>query len=325
MALLEHSDRAVLKGLLRLADLDAPADAEAAFYFPAPDGSPRAGEIHLGDRRIWLAALAPGEEPPALPPGPAEPLIISPAVPAGGNGEPIHRLSWERLDRWLGELADGYDADTRTGFLLRQFREYLPEAGITYFRGFEADVLARAPRAFRDLTEFHRRVEELFAQIGSGFAAAWPLLRTARPQDVLAGYWFRDYAGAGQGEGDFVRIALHLEAAELQIAVWLSPGGAAHARLQAALAGGGALPEALRVLTPPPVLRLWSAADERQVPVGELDPSLAEAVDWGAYTVAVQIARPLADLAGEGLPERLAGWTGALLEALAPVLADVVH
>ena len=64
MALLEHADRAVLNGLLRLAGLDVPAGGEAAFHFPAPDGADGAGEIHLGDRRIWLAAVAPGEEPP---------------------------------------------------------------------------------------------------------------------------------------------------------------------------------------------------------------------------------------------------------------------
>lgn len=325
MALLEHADRAVLNGLLRLAGLDVPAGGEAAFHFPAPDGADGAGEIHLGDRRIWLAAVAPGEEPPPLPAGGAEPVIISPGAPAGRDGDPVHRLSWDRVDRWLGEVEAQYDANTRTGFLVRQFRAYLPEAGIRCFPGFDAEILARAPRAFRDLAEFHSRVEALFEQIGTGFAASWPLLRTARPQDVLAGYWFRDYAGAGKGEDDFVRIALHLEAGELQIAVWLSPGGAPHARLQAALAEEGGLGEALRALTPPPVLRLWSAADERQIRAEELDPALRGAVDWTSYTVAVQVARPLSDLAGEGLPERLAGWTQELLDVLAPVLADVVH
>lgn len=315
----------MLQGLLALAGLDAPADGDAVLFFPAQDGSDGAGEIHLGDRRIWLVAVAPGEEPPALPPGRAEPLVISPGLPAGREGDAVHRLSWERLDRWLGELAERYDADTRTGFLLRQFRAYLPEAGITYFRGFDPDMLDRAPRAFRDLTAFHRRVEELFEQIGTGFAAAWPLLRTARPQDLLAGYWFRDYAGAGQGADDFVRIALHLGAGELQIAVWLAPGGSAHARLRTALAADGGLAGALCALAPSPVLRLWSAADEKHIPVGELDASLIETVDWEAYTVAVQIARPLTELAGGGLPERLAGWTQELLDALAPVLTDVLH
>lgn len=331
LALLEHSDRSVLEGFLALAGLSPPEGAEASFHYPAPDGPPGAGEIRLGDRRIRVAAVAPGEPPPEFPPGTAEGLLVGGPAPAGPGGlpgaeegEPVRRLSWERLDRWLEEAAAVHDPDTRTGFLIRQFRAYLPEAGITWFRGFDAEELDRAPRAFRELSAFHRRVGELFEQVGSGFAASWPLLRTARPEDLLAGYWFRDYA-VGSGGGDFLRVALDLGAGELQIALWFEPGGGAHGRLQLALAEEGGLSRALARLTPPPVLRLWSAADERHIPVGDLDPSRIHAVDWEAYTAAVQVARPLTDLAGEGLLDRLAGWTRALLDALAPVLSEVVH
>lgn len=329
MAMLEHTDREVLAGLLDLAGLDG-ADAKAAkLRYPAP-GAPRAlGEVDLSQGRLWLAAVAPGEEPPSSPEDAADDgvrlLIISAGAPPARESPEVHWLSWERLDRWLARLAEEYDPETRTGFLLRQFRSYLPEAGIAYFTGFTPELLTVAPRALRDLSTLYRQADEFFSQLEAGRSTGGPLLRIARPQDLLAGFCFRDYAGAGQGADDFLRIALSLEPPELQIAIWLEPGGAAHGRLRAALQEGGVLTTALQALQPQPVLRLWSAEDEQHIPVGEIDSTRAAGLDWDTHTVAVQVSHPLADLAGEGLLERVAGWVHDLREALAPIRTDVLH
>jgi len=329
MAMLEHTDREVLAGLLDLAGLDGAGAEDAAFRYPAP-GAPRGvGEVSLAQGRIWLAAVAPGEEPPA--PG-SDPegdgvrlLVISTRAPAGRESPSVHWLSWERLDRWLARLAEEHDPETRTGFLLRQFRSCLPEAGIAYFAGFTAELLSAAPRALGDLSTFYRQADEFFVQLEAALSTGGPLLRTARPQDLLAGFCFRDYAGAGQGTGNFLRIALNLEPAELQIAIWLEPGGAAHQRLRTALQDGGEPIAALRDLRPQPVLRLWSAEDEQQIPLGEIDDSRAAVLDWEAHTVAVQVGLPFSDLTGEGLLERVATWVNDLREALSSILSDVLH
>ncbi|WP_374711450.1 hypothetical protein [Symbiobacterium terraclitae] len=329
MAVLEHTDRDVLAGLLDLAGLDGAGAGDAEFRYPAPGAPQGVGEIALAQGRLWLAAVAPGEEPSAaagdLAGDGGRLLVISAGAPAGGASPEVRWLSWERLDRWLARMAEQYDPESRTGFLLRQFRAYLPEAGIAYFTGFTPELLAAAPRALRDLGAFYRQAEEFFTQLEASLAAGGRLLRAARPQDLLAGFCFRDYAGAGQGDGDFLRIALNLEPAELQIAFWLEPGGAAHQRLRAALQEDGPLPAALRSLRPQPVLRLWSAADEQQIPVGEVDAARLGRLDWDAYTAAVQVGHPFADLSGEGLLERVAGWVQDLREALSPILTEVLH
>jgi len=325
MALLEHSDRAVLDGLLALADLGEGDTEKAEFHFPAPGEPQGVGEIRLPGRRVLVAATAPGQEPPAPTREGTDVLVVGGIASASPGSPEVRPLSWERLDRWLAELSEQYDPESRTGFLLRQFRAFLPEAGITYFPGFGPELLDAAPRAHRDLAAFFRLAEELFSLLQTGVAAGWPLLRTARAEDLLAGFCFRDYAGAGKDAANFVRIALNLEASELQIAVWLEPGGRAHQRLRTALAEGGKLADALRSLAPEPVLWLWSAEDDRKIPAAEVDASLAETVDWDAYTVAVQVSRPFADLAGEGLPDRIAQWVEELLRIMAPVLTDVLH
>lgn len=324
MALLEHSDRTLLAGLLRHVGLGGLATDEdelkgAEFLSPAPGGPPEAGEIRSPRQRLRILATGPGIPPPALKDDGVPTLVISPTgrAPAGAVG-----LSWEQLDRWLAERAGQYDPETRTGYLLRQFRQYLPELGITYFAGFDADRLAVLPDAHRQLEQFYREAAELFERLPGALPAGFAQLRFARPEDLLAGYCYRDYAGDPLGDGNFLRLAFHVPSGELQISCWFSPEGEAHGRLRAALKAGA---ESLSSTEPAPLLWLWSPTDERRMPLPEFDPEKVTDADWPAYVVAVQVGYPFAQLGGSGLTERIGGWVQSLLDRLRPVLSGVVH
>lgn len=325
LALLEHADRALLRGLLEQASMDGDLGGEIRFRFPLPDGPAGVAELGSSQRRIWLAAVEPGGEPPAMEAAGVEPLVISMAAP-GNHGLPeAHWLSWERLDRWLEQMADRYDGETRTGFLLRQFRAYLPEAGITYFTGFSAEHLTGAPDALRALIGFYRTADELFDRLGGGPGNRFTQLRRSRPEDLLAGFCFRDYASLHLGSEDFLRIALHLESARLQVACWLGPGGAAHHRLYQLLKEVPLPLTALAAIEPEPVLWLWSTDEERQLNLRAFEPGQLAGLEWGRYTAAILVNHPFTTLAGEGLVERIHGWILALIEGLRPVLSGVVH
>ncbi len=234
-------------------------------------------------------------------------------------------LSWEQVDRWLAAEAERYDPESRTGFLIRQFRSYLPEAGITYFTGFDAARLAGLPEAFADLTGFLQSAAELFDRLGPALPAGVGEVRQARPEDLLAGYLYRDYAGGPLGAGNFLRIAFHLAQGELQLACWLGVGGAAHGQLRAALMAGDERTAGLRAMEPAPLLWLWSAEGEQQIPLADLDRETAGEVTWDRYTVAVQVGYSFTELGGDGLVERIGRWLLSLREALGSVLTGVVH
>ncbi|MFZ5817689.1 MAG: hypothetical protein ACOY93_20740 [Bacillota bacterium] len=269
-----------------------------------------------------MAAVEPGGEPPATPEDGVPTLVVN----MTGKGLPGQRaLSWEQLDRWLGEAVDRYDPESRTGFLVRQFRAYLPEVGIAYFAGFAAEELEEVAGAFARVSRFYQQTGELFERLGGALPGGLAEVRQARPEDLLAGYAYRDYAGDGLGAANFLRVALHLGSAELQTACWLGAGGEAHGRLRTALLTDSPLLAALRAAEPEVLLRLWSPAGEVGLPLHEIEPGQVAGLDWAGYTVAVQVSRPFADLAGEGLVERIGGWASTLLEQLAPLLTGVVH
>jgi hypothetical protein len=322
LALLEHADRSVLNGLLERAGLAGPPLDGAEFLCPAPGGPAGVGEIRSPHRRVRLVALEPGGEVEPPPPDGTPTVVVS----TTGNAPPgLTGLSWEQLDRWLAGVAERYDPESRTRFLIQQFRDYLPEVGIAYFAGFAAARLAGVPASFAELSAFYREAGDLFERLGAVLPEAFSEVRAARPEDLLAGYCYRDYAGVGLGSANFLRVALHLGPAELQIACWLGAGGEAHGRLRTALLAQSPLVAALKEMEPEPLLWLWSPTGEQRIPAHELEPSLVTGLDWEAYTVALQVGYPFRALAGEGLVVRIGGWVEGLLERLSPVLGGVVH
>lgn len=324
-ALLEHADRALLSGLLELAgaaDLAGPVQV----LFPVPDGPAGVAELRSSDgRRIWLAAVEPGGKPPQVNGTGVEHLVISMTAPALSAGPGAHGLTWERVDRWLEQMADRYDEETRTGFLLRQFRAFLPEAGITYFSGFAEEQLAAAPGALRTLNDLYRTADDLFERLGSGPENRFSEIRRSRPEDLLAGYCFRDYAGLDLASEDFLRVALHLETSHLQVAFWLGTGGPSHRRLLQMLQEEPLPLTTLLEIEPVPLLWLWSPEEEQQVPLRAIEPGQLAGLDWNRYAAAIQVNRPFSALGGEGLVERIHGWIRELVEGLHPVLSGVLH
>lgn len=324
LALLEHADPALLAGLLDLGDLPGPPLTEPSLLYPAPEGPAGWGEIRTAHRRVRLAALGPGARPPTLADAEVEALVIS---PSGEAPPPAHGLSWEQVDRWLASLEERYDPEGRTGYLLRQFRAFLPAVGITYFAGFDLARLAALPAAHAQVNGFWPEAAAFFQQLGPELAARCggvAEIRQARAEDLLAGYCYRDYAGPGLGEVQFLRVALQIAQGQLQVTCWIGPPGAAQQRLrQGLLAPVGLGP--LLELGGAPLLWLWSPEGERHLPLAGLAPTQVESVDWSAYQAGVQVNHPATFLAGEGVVGRVAAAAGDLLKALAPVLAGVVH
>jgi len=322
LALLEHADRSLLTGLLERAGIAAPALESAEFLYPAPDGPPGAGEVRTPHWRGLLLAVGPsGDGATVLPVG-LPTLLISP------TGRPVHgaeTLSWEQVDRWLAAEAERYGPESRTGFLIRQFRAFLPEVGIAYFAGFAPALLEGVGQAFGTISQFLATAGELFERLGPALPAGLREVRQARPEDLVAGLQYRDYAGGVLGGESFWRIAFHLGRGELQLACWLAAGGAAHGRLRAAALQADERWTGLQSMEPPLLLRLWSPAGEQQIPAAEIDPEAAGQIAWDQFTVALQVAYPLHLLGGEGLVERIGDWSGDLLERLAPLLAGTVH
>lgn len=326
LALLEHSDRDLLNGLLRRAGIpfQAEAGADLRVQFPAPGGPPGAGTINAPHFRIALAAQAPEEpwDPAELEHLPGTPL----AVTLAGQAPPgAHALSWEQVDRWLADAQTDFDPDSRTGFLIAQFRSVLPEWGIEYFAGFDPDLLQTAPEGLEALSRFYQTSSQFFDRLAPALTALRPgvaQLRQARPEELLTGYNYRDYSDPVGGPAAFQRIAFHLRERALHLIYWLTPGGPgdAHGRLRQTL-----LEHTLERLPEDTVLWLWSTEAEHKLPLADIQPEELEALDWGRFHAGMQVSLPFADLPGDDLTGRVVGRIQALLECLAPVLTTTLH
>lgn len=329
LALLEHSDKELLNGLLRRASIpyQVESGAELSVQFPATGGPPGAGILATPHFRLGLAAQAPGEplDPGALGDLPATPLAISLAgtAPPGGQG-----LTWEQVDRWLAQAADQYSPDSRTGFLISQFRALLPEMGIAYFAGFDQQVLQEAPGALATLGRFYQTAEQFFERFGPALGArrqGAAQVRQARSEELLTGYCYRDYSDPDLAPGSFLRCAFSLPESALQCAVWLPPGDDALGRLQEHLLEDAAFLEGLRALEGAPLLWLWSAAGERKISLEEFQPDDLAGTDLKQFSTGIQVGMDFGALPGENLAGRVTERLQAILDALAPVLTTLLH
>jgi len=322
IALLEHSDRDMLNGLFRRAGLppQAPPGVDLAFAV-TDDGS--AGLVSGPHFQVRLVAEGPGApEYLQVPADPAqETLYISVAGRAPAEG---HALTWEQVDRWLAAAAEQHDPQSRTGFLVRQFQEFLRESGIPYFPGFAAAQLEQVPVALQTLAEFFRQAECFYDQAGAAGAVE---IRRSRPDDLLAGYLYRDYTRPDLSAPSFLRVAFHLPQRELQVAAWIAPTNEAgpHARLRNALMHDTAFRSRLQRLPATPLLWLWSPEGEHRLPLAELDPESLTGLDWPRYQAALQSGIPFPQIAGEGLVQRTSALVDAITTALAPILSGPVH
>lgn len=328
LALLEHSDKSLLNGLLKRAGIpfQVRQGENLTIRFPAPDAPPGMGLISGPDFQVAVAAQHPAEawEPAAVLNLPGVPLAIS----LTGTAPPgAHGLSWEQVDRWLAAAAEQYDHESRTGFLIEQFRAVLPELGIEYFAGFDQELLAAAPEAQATLTRFHQVAGQFFDRVTAAVGAVRmgaAQIRQARPEEILAGYGYRDYSDPVLGPTAFLRVALNLANARLESACWLTPGGA-HSRLYELLTTSPAFRGALAGLEQEPVLWLWSAAGEQKLPLDTFDPDSLADLAWGQYHAGLQVSLPFAEFPAEDLTGRAASLVTSLTTALAPVVSSVVH
>ncbi|MDF2626628.1 MAG: hypothetical protein K0R39_459 [Symbiobacteriaceae bacterium] len=329
LALLEHSDKALLNGLLERAGipLQARPDAQLTIQFPAPDAPPDTGLISGPDFQVTITAQAPGEpwDPAAVLELPGVPLAISMAgkAPPGAHG-----LSWEQIDRWLAAAAETYDPDSRTGFLIEQFRAMLPELGIEYFAGFDAPLLAAGPEAVTTLSQFYQVAGLLFERLApavAGLRAGATQVRQSRPEELLAGYCYRDYADPTLGAAGFLRVALNLPQARLEAACWLMPGEA-HGRLHERLSSDLGFRAALARLPHQPLLWLWSPDNEQKLPLDSLDHESLDGLAWGDYQAGVFFNLPFANFPAENLTGQVLALIEDLTTALQPVLSGgVIH
>lgn len=316
LALLEHSDRALLAEFLQLVGVDPPIVPNRLRFGPDGLTGPNFG--------LRVIAQAPGE-----PPLPEEAASGTVAITLTGAAPPgAAALSWEQVDRWLTSAAERYDPESRTGFLVRQFQEYLREAGIAYFAGFDPHLLEQVGPAFGTLGHFFATAEGLMDSFGTALATVRNGLaevRRSRAEDLLASFVYRDYAGPSLGGGGFLRLALHASQQEWHLAFWTAPGEVAHARLRATvLAGGGGL-EALQRLGGEPRLWLWSPENEVILSMEDLPAESPPDLDWGRYQAAVQQRFALSDLTQPGSVPRVLAAAQHLLDAVLPLVAEPIH
>jgi hypothetical protein len=336
LALLEHSDKDLLNGLLRKAGIPYQVEAgeELTIQFPAPGGPPGVGLITTPHFRLALAAETPGEplDPDSLGQAPGTPLAITLArqAPPGGPA-----LTWEQVDRWLATAAGQYASETRTGFLIGQFRALLPEVGIAYFAGFDPGLLEQAPSALDTLGRYLQAADQFFDRFGPALAAVREgvaQLRLAQPAELLSGYSYRDYSDPTVGANGFLRAALHVPEQQLQLAVWLVPGGSPapggadpHARLADLLRTDPAFVHTLQGLEPSPLLWLWAPTGEHKLPLDETPTEELAALDLTGKHVSLQVGLPFADLPGEDPVGRAVQRLQSLLEALGLALNNLLH
>jgi len=284
--------------------------------------------LTLPNLRLVAAAQSPGQpfDPAALQAEADEVL----AVTVSGREVPgIHVLSWEAVDRFLLKMAERFDPETRTGFLIRQFRELLAELGLGHFAGFSAAELEQVSGALDLLSRFQHTANRFFRHLAPALAALWDgvsPVRESGPAELLAGYLYQDYAGEDFGTGNFLRVAFHLIQEQVQVSFWIAPAAAeSHSRLRDALTEGGALLGQLQALEEEPLLWLWSASGEQQVPLERLTPEAAAELDWNGHQAGVQRHQPLSLLAGEGAAAQIVRLAEELVQVLQPVLTPVLH
>lgn len=327
VTLLSHVDRRLLSSFLALCGLSWEATEPLAFHFPAAE-LPTAAEVRAPGRwRLLILAQAPAAAwEPAWVEGARQSaangaeesrlLLIAPAIEHLPSKQEIAR-TWEQVDRWLEQEADNYPPDTRTGFLLEQFREFLPAVGLTYFTGFDPDDLAASATALTTLQRLVEQADQFFAHLEPVLGSLWPGLeaaRSARPEDILSGYLYRDFTCSDWGEGAFLRGALHLGQRSLDVGFWLAGPGGPHARLAGAAEAIFPRLAAVEGL----VVRLWRVGGEEQIPALE---AAAAAIDWSQYQVGFQVSLGFDTLQPAGLTAQTAEWARQIVEALAPVLA----
>lgn len=331
LALLEHSDRNLLNGLLRKAGIPFQAETgtDLRVRFPAPDGPPGTGLLDSPHFRLAVAAEVPGEplDPASLAGLPGTPLTVT----LTGQAPPgAHALSWEQVDRWLADAAGDYDPESRTGFLIAQFRAVLPEWGIEYFPGFDLELLEAAPAGLEALSRFFRTAGQFFDRFTPALSALRPgatQLRQARPEELLTGYSYRDYSDPAAGSGAFLRVAFHLPEQALHLIYWLTPGGPgdAHSRLRQLLLDDDGFRRGLADLEDGGLLWLWSPDQEHKTSLADLQSEDLATLDWARYHAGVQVSTPFGALPGEDLTGRVTTQVVTLLQALAPVLATTLH
>lgn len=330
LALLEHADPTVLNGLLRLAGIPHQADAQTKVtaVFPAPDGPPGAGIIQLPDFELTVAAQNPGNpfDPAVLADGQHQLL----AVTLTGQEIPDqYALSWEAVDRYLLQMAEQFESESRTGFLIRQFRSLLADMGLEHFAGFDTKDLASVTDVLKALTDFHTQARRFFRHLGTALAVQWEGVRSLRESgaaELLAGYLYWDYAGAVFGSGNFLRVALHLIHQEVQISFWVTPAvGEGHKRLYEALTTGGELLDELQALKERPLLWLWSPDKEQQIPLELLTPADLTESNWNSSQAGLQRHQPLSLLGNAEAVPRMVSLAAELVDTLKPALSPVLH
>lgn len=332
VALLAHSDRRLLSSFLQRAGLAWQAEEPLEFRFPAAGGTGMAEVVAPRRWRLLLLSRAPvapwdpawvlrASEVARAGPEPGAVVVVAPGARRPPQGqEQVILFSWEQVDRWLEESAEAYPADSRTTFLIEQFRHFLPSAGLTYFPGFDPEDLSRSSRALGTLQRLSDRTAQLFDNLEPMLREEWPELaqsRAARPEDLLAGYLYRDYVGREWGDGTFLRLAVNLGREALEVSFWLTATGQqddAHTRM------GQAAAEVMPRLAhlEGMMIRLWQVGGEQQIPAGELDPA---SVDWAENQIGLQAEIGFAEAGHDGLVERVVEMATSLVAALEPVLA----
>jgi len=328
LALLEHADRSVLNALLREAGFSAQAETDPTVTFPLPGAPPQAGAITLPGLRLVVITQNPGEplDLENLPPAEGEVLAVT------LTGQPVsgaHTLAWAAVDRLLLKLTDQFSPETRTGFLIRQFRGLLADLGLEHFAGFHPADLQQVPKALATLSRVDRTADRFFRHVEPALAALWEgvsPVQSSGADDLLAGYVYRDFAGDRFGPGGFLRIALHLEQQDLQISFWVTQeAGENHRRLWQALTDQGEWLDRLRELEHDPLLWLWSPQQEHQIPLAELTPASLRTLDWDRYQAGLQRHHPLALLTSEGAVQQVVSLAEQLVRRLDPILTPVLH
>lgn len=330
-ALLEHSDRRLLRSFLQQAGLDWQPEEPLQFRFPAEGGPGMAEVVAPGRWRVLLLSRVPvapwdpawvdrAAEVALAGPETGRVVVVAPAArrPADSRDEAV-LLSWEQVDRWLEQSSEEYPADSRTAFLIDQFRNFLPSAGLTYFGGFDPEDLSQSSRALGTLQRLTDRTAQFFGHLEPVLREAWPELvqaRAARPEDLLAGYLYRDYTLTNWGSGAFLRVAVNLGREVLEVSCWLTATGEqedAHARLRQEPAEVLSRLSRLDGL----LVRLWQVGGEQQIPVTDVDPA---AVNWGENQVGFQVEIAFAEAGAGGLVERVVEMAEAISAGLGPVL-----
>jgi hypothetical protein len=326
--LLEHAERRVLAEVLALAGVEWPSDLPLLFAFPAEPETPAAEVAAPGQWRLLILARAlqpPWEEAwldraAALAFTSAEParvLLLSPVSRrASGEDGPAVHLSWEQLDRLLDRLLEHYGPESRTAFLVDQFRQFLAAEGLAALPGLEPEDLAAGARGLTEIQRVGDLAGRLFGHAEAALRLTWPdiaSLRAERPEDVLAGYFYRDLSGTAWSHAGFLRLALNLPQQALEVTFWLAPEPAGVPGEQLRQLADRLLP---RLAEQGVFLRLWSEAGEQQVPAADANLS---GLAPGRYQIGFQLAVSAPELQGEGQAARVSGVAEGLLELLSPL------